>query len=379
MTLYSVQQDSAQGGFRPRPDSPIGEELQQQCFDSADVLHKDRKSSQNKEASRRFQKNRAFAYELLQDAKNSPRFGGLNLDSRDLRAEAAGFARELEHVYSEMNRDLYAPNSAFELFETDTSPPAGKKYHTVQRIKHKGDAHYFRGDSSRRGNADVATTEKRFPIHPIVTTIRFDFFDALANNFMAMDLERELDEAASQVLMNFKNDKTFSGQDDLEIRGIFNYDWNPEGMASMDLEDSTNPEGIIQEVGQLFNRAYNESRQRFYPNRIIVPPSTKQVWKRTYRSAQSDKTVYDAIMENNERLESIETAHEMADYGPDGAKSMLMDRKGDRATISNVIPAPPSILEMQRTGFQIEIPMFMLDGGIIMRKPLNTYLIHWSE
>ena len=368
---YTVNKDST-GRFRVREDAPITEELQEKCFDTSGWSQEERQRD-------RLARNKQIIYDKLQAGKHRPQFKRMNLDSSNLGSTAAAFARELEYVYSEVLREEYAPNNAFDLFPIDNRVPPGKKAHTVRRVEHRGRARYFRGDTSDKGNVGVQTREKDFPIHPIVTNIEFDMFEALADAHTSASLREELRVAAVQTMMDFKNDKTFSGEESLDIRGIFNYDWLPEYTSSVDFDDRENPQQIIDAVNAFLSIPYRLSKTRFYPDTLVVPLGTLDVWTETYRSAQSDKTILEAIMENNRRLKAVEEADEMDQYGPEGMRSMFAYRAGEMRSVANVIPQDVTFHELQTTGFTMEIPVWMLDGGVVMRNPMNNLLVHWED
>lgn len=371
--MYAYQNDEM---TEVNPSLDLSKETLQRCFDAPDDPQEHLKW--------RYQKNAKIIYDKLQEAKDHHKFRGLHLDSVNLKAKAYAFARELEHIYGEVVEEEYAPNNAFELWEIDDRPQAGKRYHTVRKRGYEGDADYYRGNSSKRPPAGVNRDEKRFPIHPIVNTIRFDFFEAMTAGLTGTSLQSEMTVAANQAMRDFKNEKSFTGEEDLGIRGVLNYDFVPKRMAGISLMDRDNPEGVIREVLRLARTPYHVSKQTHYPNRIIAPSHVIDVWEDTYRSDSSDITVLDAILgkerrnHRNRNIRYIEEADELAGAGPGGTDAIVFDRKGDMRSVANVIPRGFSMLELQTTGFEFEIPCYMLDGGVVMRKPLHN-LVAYSE
>ena len=67
-------------------------------------------------------------------------------------------ARQLEHVYSEVLREEFPPQSSMEAFPVDTSVPAGARTHTVRRLSQQGEAKVYRGNSADVPRAACALT-----------------------------------------------------------------------------------------------------------------------------------------------------------------------------------------------------------------------------
>ena len=323
----------------------------------------------------RVDQNAEAIYAAMQQAQYDDRFDQLNVDSRDMSAQAFHFARELEHVYQETLREQYAPNNAFELWDIDSRPSAGAKTHTVKRVSHTGQARYYRGNSSDRGATGAEQREKEFPIHPIVTTVKFDFFDDLASQFAQSGLKEELQYAAHQTIRDFKNDKTFEGDEEHGVYGIKNYPWTPKTVSSVEFTRMADPNEMLAELHRLASYATITSKQTHQPNRLVMGTRKHKVISQTKRSATTDQTVKQAFLEDNEEIRSIVSVHEFDDAGPGGSDMMFFDRENDRRSMANVIPQGFSMLPVQRTGFEFEIPCYMLDGGVIQRDPLNNLLV----
>lgn len=323
----------------------------------------------------RMDQNRQRIGEVLRDRAA---MGALNMDSGQIQRQAFHFARELEHVYQEVLREQYAPNNALSLFAQDTSVPAGAKTHTVRRIMHEADVRYYDGNASDRGSAGASKVEKEFPIHPIVTSIKWDYFEQLATGFANSNLRTELEFAARQGMADFLNDKTWNGDEDRGVRGVLNYDWLPRSISGVDFVDGTDADTILSELHRLARFSYIKSKQVFRPNRMITSPRLMDYLASRKRSATTDQTILEAFLQDRRQLQdmTVVEAHELEGAGPNGQDAILFDRAGDRMSVANVIPQGFSMLPVQRTGFSLEIPCYMLHGGVIMRYPLNNHLAY---
>lgn len=316
--------------------------------------------------------------EAMQE-KQSTGLMPFNLDAATIQSRAFHFARELEHIYQGVLREQYAPNSALELFEVDSSVAPGAKTHTVQRILHEADVRYYRQNASDRGSTGARKVEKEFPIHPIVTSIKMNFFEQLSDGFASSNLRSELEFAARQGMNDFLNEKTWEGDADLGVRGVLNYDWLPKSFSGVNFVDGTAADSILAELHRLRRFSYIKSKQRFKPVRMILGTALLDYLGTRKRSATTDQTILEAFLEDSRKMGhplTVEGVHELDECGPNGEDAILFDGGKNRMAIANVIPAGFSMLPVQRTGFDFEIPCYMLHGGVIMRFPLSNHLAY---
>lgn len=301
------------------------------------------------------------------------------MDSATIEARAGHFARELEHIYGEVLREELAPNNALNLFTTDTSVPAGAKTHTVRRTQHEADVRYYRGNASDRGSTGVRKNEKEFPVHAIVTSIKMNFFEQMADGFANGGLRGDLEFAARQGMEDFLNVKTWEGDEEQGVYGILNYPWLPRSFSGVAFNDSSTPEAILAELHRLRRFSYIKSKQKFKPNRVIMGTYLLDYLGTRKRSPTTDETILSAFLEDSAKMgQPLEVVgvHELDGVGPAGEDAMLFDLARNRMAIANVIPAGFSMLAVQQTGFDFEIPCYMLHGGVIQRYPLNNHLAY---
>ena len=289
--------------------------------------------------------------------------------------KAFHFARELEYVYSEVLRTQYAPNSALDLITVDTSVPAGAKTHTVQRIMHEGEARYYRGNDSNRGSTGVSRQEEEFPVVPIVTSIKTNFFENLSVDYAQTSLRSELEFAAQQIMNDFLNDKTWNGDDSVGMRGVLNYPWLPKLVVSTPFTDASSADSILLALHRIANLSSENSQGLMTPTRMVMSITLRNYLSTRKRSSTSDATILDCFLKDNQYIGEVIGIPEFKAAGPSGEDAIFC-YSPNRMSCANVIPRGFTMLPMQEQSFEMEIPIYMIHGGVIMRDALGNLLAY---
>lgn len=280
-------------------------------------------------------------------------------------------ARQLEHVYSEVLREEFPPQSSMEAFPVDTSVPAGALTHTVRRLSQQGEAKVYRGNSADVPRVGVTQEEEHFPVHHYVIGIGLDYFEAQASNFANSALEEELRTAAQVVMMEFLNQKTWFGDVENNIYGVLNYPWVPKRVMNVPFGADTDPEAMLKALNAAANQAHEESKTVYSPNAVIMSPRLLRILRTTRIHPSDSDKVLDDFLASNPKIGSAESAWELQGAGPGGTDIILFYRR-DRRSVANVIPKTFTMLPMQVNGFEMTIPCYMSHGGVVQRDVLNN-------
>lgn len=293
-------------------------------------------------------------------------------DSTMSEARAYHLAKDLEFEYGEVLAEMYEPKSALRLFSQDTRPRPGAKTHSVKFKTHGGQARYFRANANDQGGVSVGIRKQEFPIHPIVTSIEFNYFDLLSDSFAGTSLRDDLEDAAREVMNDFLNQKVWYGDEDMGVYGVLNYPWLPKLASSIVIQDATSADSILLWLHGIANYAAQASNETAAPNRMVMSTRMRDYLGTRKRTTTSDETILEAFLRNNSYISSIDTAPEIQGAGAGGTDIVLLDRAGDRTSVANVVPQGFTMLPIQQIGYDYKIPVFAMHGGVIMRRPLNN-------
>lgn len=294
-----------------------------------------------------------------------------------LSGPSAGFhmARQLEHIYGEVLREEFPPQSAIEAFPIDTSVPVGARTHTVRRISQQGEAKVYRGNSRDIPRVGVTQEEEHFPVHHYVIGIGLNMFEEQASNFANSNLRGELQTAAQATMQEFLNHKTWFGDDENGIKGVLNYPWTPKRVINTPFGAGADAPAMLAALNAAAGHAHEESKTVYSPNAMITSPRLARILRTTRVDSADSEKIADDFLSANPKISSIEEAWELQEAGPGGTDVILFYRR-DRRSVANVIPKTFTMLPVQQQGFEMTIPCYMSHGGVVQRDVLNNVICY---
>lgn len=322
------------------------------------------------------------ALDLARPQENARRIDGFmaqnQLQRRDSFAAGNGLAlsRQLEHRYGEVLREKYPVPTGLTLFPIDTSVPPGARHHTVTRFYDAGDAAVYRA-GMEIPMVGVNAAEELFPVRHYVNSFGWDLFQALSAQYINFSQAAEYLRVARDIMMRFANRKTWYGSDVHGIYGVLNYPWLYKMVSMLSWDSSAAAQDLLDELNFGANFAEENSDEVFTPNKMVTTAKVRNLLNRVYIGDDKKRTVRQAFLEDNEKIDSIETAPELSGVGPGNTDGILFYRD-DRMGISNVLPQTFTTLPQQLKGFESITYAYMSHGGVIMRDVGNNLLM-WVD
>jgi hypothetical protein len=277
---------------------------------------------------------------------------------------------------------VYKNLNALRLLPVDSSVPAGAKTHTIERERSSGEMVWFRGNSSHRGQVNLEREEKEYKIHAAVTSIKINFFDQMNANFAGYALEAKLRKAAQRVADEFVNDKAMTGDTARGVPGMFNAPFSPKVAAAVTFgPNGASAVNQLAELHRLANLIGEQSDDKFYATSFFAPRKYVNHWKNTLLDTTngSNRSIYDAFLQDNDYITSIEVARETLGAGAGGTDIFQFFRPGDADSAHIVIPQGLTWMPMRNpTGFEMDMDAYLLFGGVNQYMPLNNQIVYAS-
>lgn len=300
---------------------------------------------------------------------------------RDSQSATAGvnLARDLEYAFSDVLREEYAPNSAFEHFFIDRSVPEGYEYMRITRLYRAGEVQEINGSETVQVTASVkiSAKEERFPIRHYATSTKYSIFQQMADRVRKSNYSQIAEElrAGREVMTEHANYRTWYGNPQSGQYGVLNYPWIEKYTISTAFSDAASWEDVKDALSRFVSRPFIQSKTTHRPDTLLVSPRVYELlYRKTKTSGASEISVARWFLENNTSgIRKISFAHELTGVGPGGYDVMIAYRK-DRNSIANNIIQPFGRLPLQLMGLTYFNFLYMSHGGVIMRNVLGNVI-----
>lgn len=300
---------------------------------------------------------------------------------RDSQSANAGvnLARDLEYAFSDVLREEYAPNSAFQHFFIDSSVPEGYEFMRITRLYRSGEVQEISGSETVQVSASVkiSAQEERFPIRHYATSTKYSIFQQMADRVRKSNYSQIAEElrAGREILTEHANYRTWYGNPQSGQYGVLNYPWIEKYTLSTAFSDAASWEDVKDALSRFVSRPFIQSKTTQRPDTLLVSPRVYELlYRKTKSSGSSEISVAKWFLENNTSgIRKIDFAHELTGVGPGGYDVMIAYRR-DRNSIANNIINPFGRLPLQLMGLTYFNFLYMSHGGVIMRNVLGNVI-----
>lgn len=277
----------------------------------------------------------------------------------------AYFARELEHVLTEVLRTPRAPMSGFALFPVRLDLPEGAKTYT-QRIQDSyGKARVGGSYGDDPPTSDVTRAEYPMNIEPIFTGWEYTIADMAASMMTGVNLPSDRAEAALESDQQQHNDIMFQGMPEVGLLGFHTHPSIPRVVTTA---RPTTPVGWEALINGAVGRIRARTKTRGTGFTVMLPTSIYQIVSEENRGNGTDTTVMEYLLRNNKHIVSIVEVFEQAEAGVGGSD------------LISVAPLTPKHLEyrgnpwrplpVQQRNYTFRVPCLSRSGGMHVKMPI---------
>lgn len=319
---------------------------------------------------------------FLRELGDRPLPACLRVDGRrtdDLPAGTPGFARQFEHIRSQILEERRQPLNAMRMFPVDGSVPLGARKHTSRRALGSGEAQIFRG-GNEIPRATTSYAEETFGVCYVVCAVDTQFFDLLTTDWAGLQqYQRDL-RLAMRLVEERLNRIAFTGAADAGLYGVLNYPHLAKQVMSVDFTDDSAPEDIAMALYDLATTPLVESGGTFAATAMAVSPRLHQfLFSRKHSSSGgTDLSIGEFFLKSQQAggqgIRSIDMAQELAGIGPNSEDGILCYRP-DLDTVGHVLIQAPSVLPVyQASPLEQTTVVFAATGGVVMPDVGNAIL-----
>lgn len=224
--------------------------------------------------------------------------------------------------------------------------PDGASYISVETIRHLGQAALMSGVAQDIPVATIDVGQETYKAAYIVGKVEYSDPEiraakfAQSNGQIVTDFQEERLIALRRMIDIKSHELCAFGAPSTGLLGFLNHPEVPLSQSSTYRMYAPNAtaQNIIDFITSEIHSLWSETNFVESPNVLLVPPTLWKVITSTYRTAQTDKTVKDALMQINPSLEVIAPIRELASETLEAKQVHTVGTNKDRMMIYNLSP-----------------------------------------
>jgi len=304
--------------------------------------------------------------------------------------EGIFFQRQLEYIQAQSYDQLYPELKARSIFALNTEGGEGVNQITYRSYDKRGKAVVISGKATDLPRADIDGKEFTIDVRTLGNSFGYSRQELAASRLTGMPLEARKAEAARRAYEEKVNQLVWFGEADSNLGGLFS---GPAGkpwsfISNSQVADSAiggdhtwggnkTPDEVIADLTTACAAMFSQTLMIHRPNKILMSVSKYQYIMNTPRSLQSDVSILDWFVRNNEFITNrsqIEAVNELsgvfgATPGPGGGSEgfVVMEEKSDNMRVRE--PFPYIHIPVQYKGLEFEINCYGRFAGLEIIRP----------
>lgn len=284
----------------------------------------------------------------------------------------AAFARQFEHVETELARTEFSPLKSEMFIEYDTSAPAGARSITHRTVTQVGNADFVDYYADDLPHADVFTVEDEVKCEPLGVQYFYSVDDVRA---AAMDSTFRLDTERKQSAidaMRRKHDQVAAiGSTKHARTGFINSSAVPTVSVITGTWAAATSAQIVADVVKLWASIPAATKDVIQPDTLLLDTASHSLISSKPYGVDSDMTVLKWLLNNLDGCKKIDRWDRLGTAGAGSTKRMVAYKKSKDVVKYN---APDLFSEEapQKRNLKIVTPCHAKTGFTEIRKPLGV-------
>ncbi len=304
--------------------------------------------------------------------------------------EGIFFQRQLEYIQAQSYDVLYPELKGRSTFALNTEGGEGINQITYRSYDKRGEAVIIAGKATDLPRADIDGKEYTIDVRTLGNSFGYSRQELAASRLTGLPLEARKAEAARRGYEEKVNELVWFGNAASKINGLFGgpagYPWSTitvnqvaDSAAGGDRTWGGNktPDEVVADLTGACAAMWQDTKMIHRPNKILMSPSKYMYLMNTPRSLQSDVSILDWFLKNNDFITSrdqIVPVNELvgiygATPGPAAGSEgfTVMEESADNMRLRE--PFPYIHLPVQYKGLEFEINCYGRFAGIEMIRP----------
>lgn len=280
--------------------------------------------------------------------------------------DAVFFQRQLEFIEAQTYDTLYPELEAREAFGTDTTGGAGINTLTYRSYNHVGKAQVINARATDLPKSSISGIEVSIAVKSVGTAFDYDIDEVASAAVTGLPLETRKANAATRGYEQYVNSAAWYGD---AANGFVGFFENPDvtkatvaaGTGGSTKWAEKTPTEVIADLTTAVSAMYASTLKIMRPDEIWMPVEHEQYIFNTARSVQSDKTIGQFFIDNNQFINSrdkIKGLNAIKGHGASGADCFVVvarTAQGNK-TFRLREPLPLTWQPVQLHGLVYEVP-----------------------
>lgn len=289
------------------------------------------------------------------------------------------FQRQLEHVKAKSYDVRRAELKARTIFPVSNDGGHGITSITYRTYDQSGAAKIINAYADDLPRADVAGKETVIPVRSVGISYGYNLDEIQSSQLTGQGLDQRRANAATRSVEQVVNDVAFFGDATSGLPGLFSNPNIPTGAVANPGSGTAwvnkTPDEILFDVNDLFADIFETTKMVEQGNTLLLPPSQWSYISSTARSANSDTTILQYLVQNCPYLSSeadvIPLNECVAANNPELSTDAMVayDRNPDKLQLE--IPVELEMLPIQQKNLEFVVPGRSRLAGLNIYYPLS--------
>lgn len=261
--------------------------------------------------------------------------------------------------------------SSERIFPLNSTVDPGAIQYEQYRTYGTGEAVVYRGGMGDDVPAvSIGMASLTQPIVWLVSRMQIDFLEGLRSNFAGFDTHARKMFYARRVIAEKSNVWCWEGSTANNLFGFLNHPYIDTAVSTVPYNEDSATDDILADFNYWAQRNYIDSSGTYKPDTVIFALETWNYLSSTFRSADNNLTLMEALQKANPHIKNWERAEggELDDALSANVHGMVFMRRGDggrfQRSCERVEAMPPTLLAPERRALGSDFFLVQAIGGL---------------
>lgn len=287
------------------------------------------------------------------------------------------FSRQLEYIKAKTYDKKYANLKARQILPVSFEAGSGAQSITYMQYDQTGVAALIANYAKDFPRADIAGAEFTSPVKSLGSSYGYSVQEIRSAQMAGLSLSERKARSARRSIAIKENSIAMFGDAGTGLGGFLNntnagtYTVPNDGSGTSTLWSSKTPDLILRDLNGLAHKTVEDTKGVDPADTILLPLTSFNYISSTARSANSDTTILEYFLRNNQYIKDVGWLNELETAGTANAKRMVAYKR-DPDFLTLEIPQDFEQMEEQLEGMEYVIPCHERIGGVIIYYPLSV-------